>query len=555
MPYLPSLDFSPATRQENLRRLKEELFDLLIIGGGITGAGVARDAALRGFRVALVEKGDFASGTSSRSSKLVHGGLRYLETMQLGLVFEACRERYILLRLAPHLVRPCPFIFPVYPHTSPGYFQLRVGMWLYDLLALFRNVQLHRALTPQEAVQKEPLIEPKGLKGAVFFYDCRVDDARLTLVTIQSAHRRGAVLVNHAEACEFLKDKGRITGTVIRDLLSGRVFPVRARLVVNATGPWGDLVRALDDPHAPHKLRPTKGAHLVVPLERAPGKHALTFISPRDGRKLFFIPWERYAIIGTTDTDYQGDLDHVYAEGEDVEYILEAFNASFPSHPLSRRDILSTYASLRPLVAEEAPSTYRISREHRIFESKSGLITISGGKLTTYRAMAEDVVNLVEKRLLEKFGLRPRLGGLRTSRLPLEGGEVPPSQVLEELSGHEAALKLGKGVLEHLVHTYGTHAANLLALVAGDEALGKPILDGLPYIWAQVVYAVRHEMALHLDDLLRRRIRLFLEGLDRSLRAAQAIAERMASLLNWDASQTERELERYEEQVRLARAV
>lgn len=547
------MEFSAATRAGNLGRLQAEEFDLLVIGGGITGAGIARDAALRGFRTALIEQGDYASGTSSRSSKLIHGGLRYLENLQFRLVFEASSERRVLRRIAPHLLRPLPFLLPIGRHRSPSYSKLRAGMWLYDALSLFRNIQLHRMLGPRELLQLEPWIRSQDLVGGARFYDCGVDDARLTLATILSAHQQGAVLVNQAQVCGLLKAKGKVRGVQVRDQIAGTELEVRARLVVNAAGPWSDRILQLDDPRSNHRLRPSKGIHLVISREKIGSRHAVVFTSHRDDRVMFVIPWGAYLLIGTTDTDYSGELDQVYADADDVAYVLGAFNRAFSDVRLTEEDILSTYAGLRPLAEGGASWSYRASREHQILESGSGLLSIIGGKLTTYRIMARQVVDGVARRLARESGVRP-LRECETDRRPLAGGTLAGMHVLLAQEVERAVREQGikaEGVAPYLIGTYGVDYGRILELVRTDPSLGRPIVPGLPYLWAEVPHAVRYEMALTLSDFMIRRTHLLFEEGRRGTEPASQVAALMARHLGWEAREMAAQVEGYRREVAL----
>lgn len=549
------MEFSAATRRDNLGRLRGETFDILVIGGGIAGAGIARDAALRGFKTALIEKEDYAGGTSSRSSKLIHGGLRYLENLQLRLVFEASSEKRVLRRIAPHLLRPLPFILPIYRHRSPGYAKLRAGMWLYDALALFRNIQLHRMLDPREVLQLEPWIWAPDLAGGARFYDYGVDDARLTLATVLSAHQQGAVVVNHARVCGLVKEKGRVRGAQVHDQIEGTELEVNSRVVVNSAGPWSDLVLRMDDPRLRRRLRPSKGIHLLVPREKIGNRHAVVFTSYRDNRAMFVIPWGRYVILGTTDTDYSGDPDQVYADASDVAYVLGSFNRAFPDVRLSEEDILSTYAGLRPLAEGGASWSYRASREHQILESSSGLISIIGGKLTTYRIMARQLVDRVEEKLAREFGVRPSRG-CETDRLTLTGGTLGGVDLLlaREVEGaaREHGLE-GEEVASYLIGTYGVGYGRVLEFIRGDASLGRQIMPELPNLWAEVPHAIRYEMALTLSDFMIRRTRLIYEEKSHRPDLAPRVAALMARHLGWEPGGVEDQLEGYRREVELTR--
>ena len=532
--------FSASTRQENIDWLASEEFDVLVIGGGITGAGIARDAALRGFRTALVEKGDFAGGTSSRSTRLVHGGIRYLEYGEFRLVFDACSERRVLRQIAPRLVRPLPFLYPVYAGQRPSQAKLRLGLLLYDTLSLFRNAQVHRWLRPQEAQQREPLVAGRGLVGMGRYYDAQVNDARLTLLTARAAHLHGAVVVNHARVVGLMKSGGRVVGAQVVDQVTGQQVEVRARVVVNATGIWVDEVRALDAAARP-MVRPTKGIHLVIPRARLDSRHAVIFASPRDRRHMFLIPWGDFALIGTTDTDYQGSLDDPAADRADVEYLLEAARHIFPGAQLRPSDVISTFAGLRPLVAAPgSPSS--VSRVHVIVEDDSGLLTITGGKLTTHRLMAAELTDRVQKRLAESFGVQA-CSGCRT-REPLEGAQIERAPVTTP----DAAVN------RHLAEAYGDEAAWVLAYAEENPALGERIVAGLPYLMAEPLYAVQHEMALTLSDVLIRRTHVIYEAVDGGLARARAVAALLAPRLGWSKAEVERQIGDYTAQVALTRA-
>ncbi len=536
-----------------------EPVDLLVIGGGITGAGIARDAALRGIRTALVERGDFGGATSSNSSRLIHGGLRYLEQHDFGLVFEASRERRILLQLAPHLVRPLPFLFPVYRGSRVPPWRLRAGLWLYDLLAAFRNVHTHRWLGPRAVRRAEPALRDKDLRGAALYYDAQTDDARLVLAIMRGAVQAGALVTSYTEATSLLKPDGQVRGAVVRDRLTGQSQHVRALVVVNATGPWVDRLARLDRPDAPLLLRLTKGAHVAVPRRRIGHTHAVTLTSPLDGRVMFVLPWGKegeLSYIGTTDTDEVAAPDDVRTTGADVIYLLRSANAYFPQARLTPADVVSTWAGLRPLLAPDRELTASaVSREHRVSESPGGLITIAGGKLTTYRVMARDVADRVAERLHRLDG-RPVGRRPATDRLPLPGGETADLEVLVEAARARGA---SERTARHLVASYGSEAAAVLNLVDRDRALGKPIVPagasgGRPEIWAEVVHAVEREMALRLEDVLIRRLHLFHEAARNGTEVAPAVARRMAELLGWDEERCDEEVADYVESARRAGA-
>ncbi|HET91817.1 MAG TPA: glycerol-3-phosphate dehydrogenase/oxidase [Chloroflexi bacterium] len=532
------LPFSAATRSENLARMMQEPFDLLIVGGGITGVGIARDAALRGIRTALVEKGDLGIGTSSRSTRLIHGGIRYLEYGEFKLVFDACSERRVMRKIAPRLARPLAFLYPIYRGQRPAPWKISAGLWMYDALSLFRNVQNHRWLHPDEVQQREPLLAGRGLLSAGRYYDVQVNDARLTLATAKSAHIHGAVVTNYTRATGLMKTGGRISGAHVVDEISGQEVEVQARVVVNATGIWADQVLALDEPPSSPMIRPTKGVHLMIPKSKLPSQHAVIFSVPRDGRHIFLIPWGDFTLIGTTDTDHQGDLDDPITKYEDVAYLLEAVNHTFPGAQVRPADVISAFAGLRPLVAAPGnPSA--ISREHIMAETPAGLVTIVGGKLTTHRLMAQQLVDHVARRLAEEFGLHPPFE-CRT-RQPLEGAQT---EVLK-LSGVDDPTG------QHLVDTYGSDATWILAYAEENPAWGQPIVPGLRYLMGEALYGVQHEMALTLCDVLIRRTHVIYEARNGGLEHARAVAELMAPRLDWDEAETERQIAAYAAQVAL----
>ena len=544
---LPPTDphFSLATRRADLDAAAAAPVDLLVIGGGITGAGIARDAAMRGIRTCLVDAADFGHGTSSRSSRLIHGGLRYLEQGWLRLVFEASRERRILLRIAPHLVRPLPFVFPVHAASRVGRARLAAGLWLYDLLSLFRNVHGHRMLSRRSVQRIEPRLRDRDLRGGAIYYDGWCDDARLVLATVRSAHRHGALTASYAPVTALEKAGGRVRGGVIHDAIEGRSITVHAHVTVNAAGPWTDALRRLDDAGAAPLLRPTKGVHVVVPRPRVGNTGALTLTSPLDGRVMFVLPWGDVTIIGTTDTDYSGTADDVAPSQEDVTYLLRSTNAFFPDARLGGDDVLAAWAGLRPLLdAGEGASTAAVSREHRIVESASGLLTIAGGKLTTYRSMAAELVDAVAGKLHALDGRR--IGAARTDLEPLPGGEVADLEQLVQELGKE---RVAEPVARHLVDTYGSESPAVANLAAREPALARPLLDGWPVLQAEVVYQARREMALTVADVLVRRTRLFHRDAGQGTAAAATVAGLLAHELGWDAGREAESLAAYLDEV------
>jgi glycerol-3-phosphate dehydrogenase len=483
-------------------------FDLLVIGGGITGAGIARDAALRGLHVLLADKDDFAGGTSSRSSRLIHGGLRYLEHGQLKLVFEASAERRRLLRLAPHLVRPLRFVWPVYDGARVPLWKVVAGVTLYDALAVFRNVHRHRRLSAAGVEAEEPAVARSALRGGVSYYDAATDDARLTLANVLGAARAGATVLNHVAVEGLVVDRGRVTGARLVDRLTGAATEIAARATVNAAGPWSDGVRRLEGPAAHPRVRGSKGAHILVPQARVGNRAALTLLSPTDGRVMFALPAGGFTIFGTTDTFTDASPDEVRASEDDVAYLLRAANAFFPGAKLARGDVISAWAGIRPLVATSAESPNAASREHAIETTPAGVVTITGGKLTTYRIMARQVVDLVTRRI---GAGRPCL----TAHMPLpdDGPE------------REAAC-------------------------AADARAGGRIIPELEWRWGELRWAVEKGHARTLGDLLIRRTKVAFETRDHGLAVAPDVAAYVAPLLGWDAAAAQVELERYAAEVR-----
>jgi len=509
-------------------RLSSERFDVLVIGGGITGAGIARDLALRGATVALVEQDDFASGTSSRSTKLIHGGLRYLERLEFGLVFESCRERRILQQIAPHLVRPLPLMIPLYRGARRCKTMIRAGLTLYDLLALGRNTGPHRILSADEARRRQPLLDPHGLQGAALYWDCRMDDARLCLENIIAAREAGAVTVNYARVTGLLHRAGRLVGATVEDRETGHSLEVAARVVVNAAGPWLDRVGARSGDWMP-RLRPPRGSHLLVP--RLPGGDEALYLSiERDDRMIFAIPWGELSLIGTTDLDDSGPPEAAAASAGEISYLLEEISRYLPGTRLTGSDVVSTYAGIRPLLAGGPAQTSAVSREHALFQTADGMIAIGGGKYTTYRAMAKAVTD----RVMGQLGRSP--GQVQTAQLPLPGG----APGWERLRNAPPATALRYGIvgieLQRLIDRYGARTAQVLELLNREPHLAAPVAPGLPLRAVEVAYAADYEMARTPEDVLRRRTSLaLLPG--HGLPALRAVADLLGRRLALPADQ------------------
>lgn len=528
-------------RPASLKETASRAVDLLVIGGGIVGAGVARDAAMRGMRTVLVEQNDLAFGTSSRSSRLIHGGLRYLEHGEMHLVFESLRERAVLRRIAPHLVWPLPFVFPVHEGDRIRRWQLAAAMWAYDLLSLFRNVSPHKMLGKRALLSREPGLRAAGLQGGARYFDAQCDDARLVVATARSAHEHGATILTYTTVTGLTRDHDRITGAVVRDVRTGREATLRASMVVNATGPWGDQIRRLEDPRAPRLLRLTKGTHAVVSRERLGNHEAITFASPLDGRIMFILPWGEWSYIGTTDTDTAESPDEVRASSEDVRYLLRSANSRFPNAHLSEEDVVATWAGLRPLIEDGALGAGAVSREHIVIDGPGGMVTVAGGKLTTYRLMAAQVVDHVVKRLnAEAMGTWPPDAG--TDREPLPGGE---SAGLGSIRTQGLDSGIDVATVEHLLRHYGTEAAGIFNLMRSEPGLADRLQPDHPAVAAEVLHAARKEFARSVADVLMRRMHLFYETRDQGAAAAARTAELLGRELRWTPGEQQREVAAY----------
>lgn len=497
----PALSWRNAARA----RLARERFDLLIVGGGINGAGIARDAALRGLSVALIERDDFASGTSSRSSRLVHGGVRYLEHGYFHLVFESSRERRVLLRIAPHLVRPLQFTWPVYRGARIPRWKLAAGLWLYDLLAAFRNVARHRTLSAAQVVALEPGLRREGLRGGATYFDAATNDARLTIANVIDAVAAGARALNYAEVTSLIFEQGRAAGASVRDRFTGELFEVHAAAVVNATGPWTDAISRIESPSSRPAVLGTKGVHIAVPADRVGNRAAITMLAHADQRVMFVLPGGTHTIIGTTDTHTDERPDQVRATRADVQYLLDGANAYFPEAKLTAADVVCAWAGIRPLIASgNSGDPAGASREHAITVGPRGVIAVTGGKLTTYRSMAEEVADEVQKYL---------------------GRQRTPSQTGERVLPGSAARP------------------------DDGDANGERIVAGLPYTAIDVLAAAEHEFACTIADVLVRRTHLAFETRDHGVSVAARVAALLAPRLGWSADDVARELESYRAEV------
>lgn len=540
-------------RDEALEELQRDTYDVLVIGGGITGAGVAMDAASRGLRVALVERRDYASGTSRWSTKLVHGGIRYLPQLDIGLVHEALVERGLLLRNAPRLVEPLLFVLPLYrflrhplglrwvpPHPLLQTLFVRTGLLTYDLLAGRHNIGRHRRLSTEQVSEMVPVLRRDGLAAAFGYYDARTDDARLVLNVLATAAAYGACVVNYCSVIGFERQDGRLTAAVVQDELTGKQFAIRARLFVNATGVWGEQLERLTGESPAVHIAPSKGVHLVLSRARFTMRDvAVIFPETADRRVLFLVPFGNIVILGTTDTG-SGPLESPLPEDADVEYLLDHAN-QYLDTTLTRRDVISAYAGYRPLIRRGmVETTAQLSRSHELIEHENGLISILGGKLTTFRRMAEETVDVVERRL----GRSPRHV---TAQLPL-AGRHDLERVVGDVTRQAAALGL-EASIPWLLCAYGTAARDVLELATQDPALARPIVDGLPYLLAEVVYACRFEQVQHIDDLLERRTFLAFVDWHHGLQSLETVSMIMARALHWSDVQRVSEVARFRHRV------
>lgn len=515
-------------RAANLIALQSNQFDLLVIGGGITGAGIALDAAARGLKTALVEKEDFASGTSSRSTKLIHGGLRYLKQLEFALVKEVGSERAIVHKLAPHLVVPEKMLLPLYEKRGLGYWLTSIGLKIYDWLAGVKPEDQRKMLTRLQTLNHEPLLKKDDVKGGAVYAEYRTDDARLTIEIIKLASQQGACITNYTEVTEFIYTSNKVSGAMLIDRVTGNTLSISAKVVVNATGPWVDELRIINQSRQGKQLHLTKGVHIVVPFHRLPVHQAIYFDVP-DGRMIFAIPRGRVTYIGTTDTDYQGDKNVVLATRDDVNYILHAVNETFPSVLLTLADVESSWAGLRPLIHEEGKSASELSRKDEIFESPTGLISIAGGKLTGYRKMAERVVDKVIDQQFEDCNLK----SCTTDKMILPGGDFTQySEVKKleaELAGKLGTLNLRGNEATNLVHLYGTQSKTIVEYLEQHQT-SEPEQD---LVLAKAWFAVQHEMAITPLDFINRRSGLLYFNHPKMMRNLQAVIAYFASEFKW----------------------
>ncbi|MCM3144103.1 glycerol-3-phosphate dehydrogenase/oxidase [Brevibacillus sp. MER 51] len=546
---------SSSQRQACLDKMANKQLDLLVIGGGVTGAGIALDAASRGLSVGLVEKQDFAAGTSSRSTKLVHGGLRYLKQGDVQLVREVGRERAILYRNAPHIVIPEKMILPIVKNGTYGKLATSIGLYVYDVLAGVERKERRIMLNKQKTVEAEPLLRRDILKGGGLYFEYRTDDARLTVEVMKTASSHGALCVNYTEAIGFIYENGKVIGIRAKDLLTGAEYNLHAKKIVNAAGPWVDQLREKDHSLYGKRLHLTKGVHLVVPYNRLPLKQAVYF-DVSDGRMLFAIPRNNSTYIGTTDTNYKGVLERPTVTREDMEYVLNAANEMFPSVKLTEQDVSSSWAGLRPLIHEDGKSPSELSRKDEIFYSKSGLITIAGGKLTGFRKMAERIVDVVVKQLTEEEGRA--FGACRTDKIVLSGGKFDSAAKIPVFVKAQAERLSQWGITEEqirvLVGKYGSNSEQIVTmcqeLLTQNDQNVSPIEALLK---AELRYAVEEEMVMTMSDfLIRRSGRLFFER-DTLEPVYRMVGEELAHELQWSDERKEHEIKAFEEEYHLAK--
>lgn len=531
------------SRTETLQVAKHGLFDLLVIGGGIAGAGVAQNAASRGLSVLLVEKDDFASGTSSRTTKLIHGGLRYLEQFRLKLTRDLAMERARLEKLAPHMVRDFSFILPLSKRHPVFNWKAHLGLTLYDLVALSSQSPHHfESLRPGAVLNAAPALSPADLAGGLRFHDCITDDARIVLEVVKSACQENAHALNYIQAKGFVSKGNTLEGVVCRDRYTGEEFVVRSKVVVNATGVWADEVCRMADPAWTKKIAPSKGTHIIVPASAFETSTAL-FLPTDDNRYVFVVPWQHALMIGTTDHLYDGDINNPIPAVDEVDYLLEIVNSYTDTHKLSRRDITGCFAGLRPLVrfsgSDNGDDTSSMSRDHLIFETAFGLINVAGGKLTSYRLMAEEVMEKVMHQLVDVSPVKSR-----TAEMML-GGWSHKNEYLAEVAAMSASarnLSLDPAVIDHLLASYGADASSIVDVVQDHPNLGERICPDYTPIMAEVVFSVQHEMAVCLEDIFFRRTRLGILNARQTIDAAPKVAALMQRLLEWDKPRMDAEM-------------
>ncbi|EOW3684918.1 glycerol-3-phosphate dehydrogenase/oxidase [Staphylococcus pseudintermedius] len=527
---------STLKREAVKKRMQNEAYDLIVVGGGITGAGIALDASARGMKVALVEMQDFAQGTSSRSTKLVHGGLRYLKQLQVGVVAETGKERAIVYENGPHVTTPEWMLLPMHKGGTFGKFSTSIGLAMYDRLAGVKKSERKKMLSKKETSAKEPLVKQDGLKGGGYYVEYRTDDARLTIEVMKKAAEQGADIMNYAKVTNFLYDnKEKVNGVAVVDRLGNETFEIKGKKVVNATGPWVDEVRSADYSKNNKQLRLTKGVHVVIDQSKFPLRQAVYFDTEKDGRMIFAIPREGKAYVGTTDTFYNNDKSKPLVNQEDRDYLVDAINYMFPTVHITDADIESTWAGVRPLIFEEGKDPSEISRKDEIWEGKSGLLTIAGGKLTGYRHMALEIVDLVEKRLKQEYKLKFK--EVDTKHIPISGGDVGGSanfeQFIEDKVAAAKAMNLDTDLARRLATKYGSNVDDLFAIAQAAQHQNT----GLPLeLYVELVYGVQNELVVKPTDFLVRRIGALYFDIDTVLRHKDTVVDVLADLLGYDAN-------------------
>ncbi|WP_049437561.1 glycerol-3-phosphate dehydrogenase/oxidase [Staphylococcus hominis] len=519
------------------KNLRNKEFDVVVIGGGITGAGIALDATQRGMKVALVEMQDFAQGTSSRSTKLVHGGLRYLKQAQIKVVAETGKERAIVYENGPHVTTPEWMLLPMHKGGTFGKFTTNIGLTMYDRLAGVKRYERKKMLSKQATLNKEPLVKKDGLKGGGYYVEYRTDDARLTIEVMKRAAEKGAEVINHTKSTDFVYDaKNKVSGIKVKDMLTGEEYQINAKKVINAAGPWVDEVRKKDYTRNNKQLRLTKGVHVVIDQSKFPLRQAVYFDTEKDGRMIFAIPREGKAYVGTTDTFYNNEKTKPLTNQEDRDYLIDAINYMFPDVHVTDADIESTWAGVRPLILEDGKDPSEISRKDEIWEGKSGLLTIAGGKLTGYRHMALEIVDSLAKRLKQEYGLK--FADSKTKNTPISGGDVGGSKNFENYVNRKVqegkALGLSTDVAHNLASKYGSNVDKLFAIaqLTNEKDLNMPL-----ELYVQLVYSVQNEMVYKPTDFLIRRTGKLYFDINTVKQYKQAIIDELDKLLNYTAEQ------------------
>lgn len=531
------MSLSTLKREQITKDLKNDSYDVVIIGGGITGAGIALDASERGMKVALVEMQDFAQGTSSRSTKLVHGGLRYLKQLQVGVVAETGRERAIVYENGPHVTTPERMLLPMHKGGTFGKFTTSIGLTMYDTLAGVKKSERKKMLNSKQTLEKEPLVKKDGLKGGGTYVEYRTDDARLTIEVMKRAVEKGATVINHTKSVHFTYDSNeKVNGIHVEDQITGETYPIKAKKVINASGPWVDEVRSGDYARNNKQLRLTKGVHIVIDQSKFPLGQAVYFDTEKDGRMIFAIPREGKAYVGTTDTFYNNDKTTPLATQEDRDYLIDAINYMFPDVDIKDEDIESSWAGIRPLILEEGKDPSEISRKDEVWEGKSGLLTIAGGKLTGYRHMALEIVDLLSKRLKSEYGLKFK--PCATKNLTISGGDVGGSQNFENFINQKVeeakAYQIDEATARHFASKYGSNAEELfkIAQTAQYQESGLP-LD----IYTELIYSIQNEMVYRPTDFFVRRTGKLYFKIDDVINYKDQVISVMAGLLGYSTVQ------------------